>query len=238
MSIFHAQTWVTLVILTLLEIVLGIDNLVFITIASSRLPLKRQPYARKLGLSLAVITRLLLLAFAFWLIKLVHPLFYVGDFGVSARDLLLIIGGLFLIYTAIKELVHDIRREKESKMVQAPTSFFKVICIIMVFDILFSLDSVITAVGVANEYWIMATAIIIAIIFMIFSSDFVAHLIRTYWRIRLLALCFLILVGIILLLHGLHFDVPKAYLFAALFFSIFVEIINSLYEKFKGKNKV
>jgi len=226
-------------LLVLLEIVLGVDNLIFITIVSNRLPENQQSIARRLGLGLAVISRLVLLAFAFWLIHLTEPLFHILTTGISARDLLLIIGGGFLIVTACKELLTDIFQKGSAKpLVHPGKTFLTVVIKIILFDILFSLDSVITAVGVASQYWVMALAIIVAVILMVVASDYLSRLIKIYWRIRMLALCFLILVGIMLLLHGCHIDVPRAYLYTALIFSIFVETINHLYEKFKEKKQI
>jgi predicted tellurium resistance membrane protein TerC len=235
MDVLWVHIFVTFLLLTALEIVLGIDNLVFITIVSNKLPEKQQPTARRLGLGLAVITRLVLLAFAFWLVGLTEPLFHLDRFGVSARDLLLFVGGGFLIYTAAKELWESII-PTDALSIAPGKRFTTVIVKIMLFDMLFSLDSVITAVGVAKEYWVMAAAIIVAVILMIIASDFLSHLIKTYWRIRLLALCFLVLIGIVLMLQSLHLEVAKSYLFVALTFSIFTEIISRLYERAQVKN--
>lgn len=233
-----SHTLLSLLILIVLELVLGVDNLVFITITSQRLPEAQQSLARRLGLTVAVVSRLVLLAFAFWLVKLIQPIFHIGDHGVSIRDLILFFGGVFLIYTAVKELWVDVRGDHLSVAVGgASRSFLGVIIKIMLFDILFSLDSVITAVGVANEYWVMALAIIIAVIGMIILSDKLAYLIKHFWRIRLLALCFLVLVGLMLIFHGLEIEFAKSYIYVALFFSIFVEVINSLYEKVRARRQ-
>lgn len=230
-----ADVFLTLLLLIVLELVLGVDNIVVITLISQRLPLKRQALARRVGLGFAIITRLILLAFAFALIKLVQPIFHLGDHPVSIRDLLLFFGGLFLLFTAIKELAHDIRGKKAEPVVSAARTFWVAIFKIIAFDILFSLDSVITAVGVAKDYWVMAVAIIVAVLMMILASDILAYLIKTFWRIRLLALCFLGLVSFLLLSESVHLGFDRTYLYVALLFSIFVEAVNSLHEKFNSK---
>lgn len=222
---------VSLLTLTILELVLGIDNLIFIAVISNRLPLRKQKFARRVGLSMALITRLLLLASAFWIVRLNKPLFYLFSFGVSGRDLFLFLGGLFLIYKGTQEMHAEFSTHDEKEAVRKTISAVGVIIQIMFLDIIFSLDTVITAVGMTDNFWIMATAIIIAIIGMIFVSEPLAAFIKKYPTVRMLAFSFLLMVGMVLVADGLHFHVPRGYLYFAVAFSIFVEAMNILLRK-------
>lgn len=216
----------SLLTLTALEIVLGIDNLVFISIMSNRLPAHQQSSARRTGLALAVITRLLLLASITWLAGVTAPLFTISDHPVSLRDLILLGGGLFLLAKGTTE-IHTTVEGVEEEMRQAKAaSFTSVIVQIMILDIVFSLDSVITAVGMAQQLWVMATAILIAVGIMIFAADSISRFIHEHLSVKMLALSFLILVGAVLIADGLGFHVPKGYLYFAIAFSIGVEILN------------
>ena len=169
----------TLLILIGLEIILGLDNLIYISIVVSRLPVRRQPHARRIGLALAMISRLVLLWFAFWLSTLVTPLFSVLNHPFSARDLVFLIGGLFLFVNSIKEF-HATFKTVEEVAKEASAKFHWAILNIMIFDIIFSLDSVITAIGIAKDFWIMATAIIVAVLFMLFAVNWVGRIVDAY----------------------------------------------------------
>ncbi|MBK8182467.1 MAG: TerC family protein [Candidatus Competibacteraceae bacterium] len=216
----------SLVTLTTLEIVLGIDNLVFISIMSNRLPAHQQATARRTGLALAVITRLLLLASITWLAGVTAPLFTVFDHSVSLRDLILLGGGLFLLAKGTTE-IHATVDGVEGEMREAKaTSFTSVVSQIMILDIVFSLDSVITAVGMAQQLWVMATAILIAVGIMIFAAEPISRFIEEHVSVKMLALSFLILVGVVLVADGMGFHVPKGYLYFAIAFSMGVEILN------------
>ena len=216
----------SLVTLTTLEIVLGIDNLVFISIMSNRLPAHQQATARRTGLALAVITRLLLLASITWLAGVTAPLFTVFDHSVSLRDLILLGGGLFLLAKGTTE-IHATVDGVEGEMREAKaTSFTSVVSQIMILDIVFSLDSVITAVGMAQQLWVMATAILIAVGIMIFAAEPISRFIEEHVSVKMLALRFLILVGVVLVADGMGFHVPKGYLYFAIAFSMGVEILN------------
>lgn len=217
---------VSLLSLTLLEIVLGIDNLVFLAITSSRLPREQQRSARRIGLALAWITRLLLLASAVWLTKLSNPLFTIDSFSVSIRDLFLFVGGLFLLYKAVQEIHFEMEEKDIESAPKKYSSFSLVITQIAILDIIFSLDSVLTAVGLTNHYWIMALAISIAILTMIFSSEVLTKFIEQHPTIKMLALSFLILIGVVLIAEGIHFHIPRGYIYFSIFFAILVESLN------------
>ena len=220
------QVWASLVTLTALEIVLGIDNLVFIAIVAGRLPPQRQNAARQVGLSLALITRLALLASITWIIGLTQPVFAIVGQPVSWRDIVLIAGGLFLLYKGTKEIHQRLEGEEQEKARIGRTSFTGVIVQIMVLDIVFSLDSVITAVGMANTLWVMATAIIIAVVIMLLASRPLAEFVERHPTVKMLALSFLLLIGMTLIADGAGFHVPKGYIYAAIGFSVLVEALN------------
>jgi len=229
------QTWASLLTLTLLEIVLGIDNIVFIALISSRLPKSQQKSARRVGLALALITRLLLLATINWLTKLTTPLFSIMGEAFSGRDLILIGGGLFLLAKSTSEIHMDMAdNEDEVFNTKRRAVFLSVITQIMFLDIIFSLDSVITAVGMAQEFIIMAIAIVIAVLVMLFASEPINRIINKYPSLKMLALSFLLLVGVVLIADGFDFHVPRGYLYFAIAFSLFVETINIM----AGRRKV
>ena len=217
---------ISLLTLTALEIVLGIDNLIFISIMSNRLPAEQRSRARRTGLALAVITRLLLLASIAWLAGVTTPLFTAFDHPVSLRDLVLLGGGLFLLAKGTTEIHATVDGVEQELRDLKPASFASVIVQIIILDIVFSLDSVITAVGMAQQLSVMATAIIIAVIIMLFAADPISRFIHENLSIKMLALSFLILVGAFLVADGLGFHVPKAYLYFAIAFSVGVETLN------------
>jgi predicted tellurium resistance membrane protein TerC len=225
------QIWASLVTLTALEIVLGIDNLVFIAILVGRLPENRRDSARRLGLALAVISRLALLASIAWIIGLTTPLFELFEHGFSWRDIILIAGGLFLLYKGTREIHERIEGGDEGGHLgptRAAASFGGIIAQIMVLDIVFSLDSVITAVGMANELWVMAAAVIIAVLIMLAASGPLSEFIERHPTIKMLALSFLLLIGTTLIADGVGFHVPKGYIYAAIAFSVMVEALNQI----------
>ena len=223
---FTFEMLASLLTLTALEIVLGIDNLVFISIMSNRLPVEQQSSARRTGLALAVITRLLLLASIAWLAGVTTPLFSVFDHPVSLRDLILVGGGLFLLAKGTTEIHTTVEGVEEEISHAKATSFVSVIIQIMILDIVFSLDSVITAVGMAQQLSVMAAAIIIAVIVMLFAADPLSRFIHEHVSVKMLALSFLILVGTALIADGVGFHVPKGYLYFAIAFSVGVEALN------------
>jgi len=223
------QVWASLVTLTALEIVLGIDNLLFIAIVAGRLPTERQNRARQVGLALALITRLALLASIVWIIGLTRPLFDLFGRPVSWRDIVLIAGGLFLLYKGTREIHEGLEGDAPSEGAEGVrASFAGVVAQIMLLDIVFSLDSVITAVGMANSLWVMATAIVIAVGIMLAASRPLADFVGRHPTVKMLALSFLLLIGMTLIADGAGFEVPKGYIYAAIGFSVTVEALNQL----------
>jgi predicted tellurium resistance membrane protein TerC len=221
------QIWASLLTLTALEIVLGVDNIVFIAVLAGRLPREQQDRARKLGLALALVTRLLLLASITWIIGLTQPLVTLFGHVISWRDIILAAGGMFLLYKGTRE-IHE-RLEGEHAGAQSgrgKATLSRVVIQIMVLDIVFSLDSVITAVGMADSYWVMAAAIIIAVILMLVISKALADFVDRHPTVKMLALSFLLLIGMTLIADGAGFHVPKGYIYAAIGFSVVVEMLN------------
>lgn len=229
------QALIALLTLTVLEIVLGIDNIIFISILSGKLPKEEQKKGRLLGLSLAMITRILLLFSISLIVKLTEPFFTVFELGISGRDLILILGGLFLLAKSTMEIHSKLEGEEEHHDVKAKVSFWGVIIQILLLDIVFSLDSVITAVGMANELAVMVIAVIIAVIFMMFFSGSISDFVENHPTIKILALSFLLLIGFSLIAEGLHQHIPKGYIYFAMAFSVFVEMINLRMRKKKSK---
>jgi predicted tellurium resistance membrane protein TerC len=221
------QIWISLVTLIALEIVLGIDNLLFIAILANRLPEERRAAARKVGLALALVTRLMLLAVLAWIVGLTKPIATIGGFELSWRDVILIGGGLFLMAKATREIHAEVEGEEDEKGPQgAARAFAAVVAQIAVIDIVFSLDSVITAVGMADDLWVMVVAVMTAMAVMLVASTPLAHFITAHPTVKMLALSFLILIGVVLIADGMHFHIPKGYVYFALFFSVMVEALN------------
>lgn len=235
----NPEIWISLLTLTVLEIVLGIDNIVFISILAGKLPQNQQSKARSLGLGLAMITRVLLLLSLNWMMQLTTPIFNMGEwigvtnkellerFAISGRDLILLIGGLFLIYKSTTEIHEKLEGEEEGTgKTRKKLSFSAVIIQILLLDIVFSLDSVITAVGMASHIWVMITAVIIAVIVMMFSSNSISHFVNHHPTVKMLALSFLLLIGVSLLAEGFEQHIPKGYIYFAMAFSVLVEALN------------
>jgi predicted tellurium resistance membrane protein TerC len=222
------EIWASLITLMALEIVLGIDNLVFISILAGRLPLEQQAKARKVGLAMALITRLMLLATLAWIVTLTQPFITLWKFELSWRDIILIAGGLFLLYKATHEIHEEVEGDVEDKGPgRTGTTFMAVVTQIAIIDIIFSLDSVITAVGMADQLWVMVIAVIAAVVVMLIASDALANFISAHPTVKMLALSFLILIGVVLVAEGLHFHIPKGYVYFALAFSVLVEGLNT-----------
>lgn len=231
-SLTFSNVLISLLTLTVLEIILGVDNLVFISIISSRLPQDQQKSGRRVGLLFAWVTRLLLLAMAVWLIHLTTPLFTLFSTAFSFRDLFFLLGGLFLLIKATQEIHLELESIEENQSTRQYSRFGHVIMQIALLDIIFSLDSVITAVGLTSHFWVMAIAISIAILLMIFASEPLSRFIMEHPTIKMLALSFLILIGMVLIAEGLHFHIPRGYLYFAVCFSLLVEALN-LYRRKK-----
>lgn len=221
------QAWLALVTLTALEIVLGIDNIIFISILTGKLPEHQRNKAQKIGLALAMITRLMLLFSLSWIMKLTAPFFSVFGHGVSGRDLILLVGGLFLLAKSTME-IHDKLEGEEHAAGEGKSvvSFNSVIVQIMLLDIVFSLDSVITAVGMASQLAVMSLAVILAVGVMLFFASSVSAFVDRHPTIKVLALSFLLLIGVSLIADGMAFHIPKGYIYFAMAFSVFVEMIN------------
>jgi len=222
------QTWLAFITLSLLEIVLGIDNIIFISILVGRLPAARQEAARITGLALAMVTRVALLFSIVWLTRLVRPLFHVGDQDVSGRDLILLIGGLFLLAKSVLEIHHTLEgaARQTARANQVYASFTMIVMQIGAIDVVFSLDSVFTAVGLARDLVIMVAAIIVSIRVMMWISRSISAFIERYPTIKMLALAFLILIGAALVAEAVHFEIPKGYIYFAMCFAIVVELVN------------
>ncbi len=222
------QTWISLLTLTALEIVLGIDNLIFVAILSGRLPESQQATARRIGLGLALIMRLALLASLSWLIGLVEPVFSLFGHGFSWRDLILIGGGLFLLYKGTTEIHHRVEGEDDAHAGAAPARFWPVIAQIIGLDLVFSLDSVITAVGMVDELSIMVTAVVIAVVLMLVAAGPLSGFVQRHPTVKMLALAFLLMIALVLLADGFGAHIPKGYVYAAMGFSVVVEALNQM----------
>lgn len=232
--ITNPESLMALLTLTVLEIVLGIDNIIFISILSGKLPNEQQNKARLTGLALAMIMRILLLFSIVWIMKLTIPLFSVFEHEISGRDIILIAGGLFLIGKSTFEIHDKLEGTEHSSAGKTVNSFTNVIVQILLLDIIFSLDSVITAVGMANELIIMILAVVIAVGVMMVSAKSISNFVEKHPTIKMLALAFLLLIGVSLIAEGLEQHIPKGYIYFAMAFSVFVEMLNL---KLKSKSK-
>jgi predicted tellurium resistance membrane protein TerC len=223
-----AQGLVSLVTLFFLELVLGIDNIIFIAILCGYLPTKdQQKRARFIGLMMAMVVRIILLLTISWIAQLVHPLFMIGDFGVSGRDIILFSGGVFLVIKTISELYHKFKiADHEEAAKSRQMTMTQAIIQITLIDIVFSFDSIITAVGLSNEIPIMVVAVVLSMIAMLMFAPYVSDFISKYPTIKILALVFLILIGAILIIEGLHMHFDKTYAYVAMAFALVVEIVN------------
>lgn len=220
------QLWIAFATLTVLELVLGIDNVIFISILSGKLPAEQQPRARYIGLTLALAMRVVLLFSLSWIIGLTAPLFNVFGQDVSGRDLVLLVGGLFLIGKSTHEIHGSLEGEDGHAVKKVYASFASVIIQITLLDIVFSLDSVITAVGMVDNIWIMIAAVVISIVAMMMFAGPIGAFVQRHPTIKMLALSFLLLIGVTLIAEGLHQHIPKGYIYFAMAFSVLVEILN------------
>lgn len=224
--IYDPQAWLALVTLTALEIVLGIDNIVFISIVVGRLPEARRQRARVIGLALAMGTRILLLVSLFWIMRLTAPLFEVLGAEISGRDLILIGGGLFLLWKSTMEIHQALEGPEERAAGHAAAGFAAVLVQIALLDIVFSLDSVITAVGMAQHLEVMILAIVIAVGVMMFAAAPIGRFVDGHPTIKMLALSFLVLIGVALIAEGLDLHIPKGYIYFAMGYAVIVEMLN------------
>jgi predicted tellurium resistance membrane protein TerC len=238
----NPEIWIALITLTVLEIVLGIDNIIFISIVASKLPKEQQPRARRLGLLLAMGTRILLLLFLSWLVHLTKPLFVVPiwEKAFSGRDLILFSGGLFLLYKSTHEIHEKVEGDEAQAVAHATeaTSFGRVLISIAILDIVFSLDSVITAVGMVEDVPVMVAAIVIAVGAMVLAADSISDFVDEHPTVKMLALSFLLLIGLSLVGEGLGHHIPKAYIYFSMAFSAFVEFLNLRSKKKGGPERI
>lgn len=230
------ETWIAIVTLTFLEIVLGVDNIIFISIISNKLPKENQQKARTIGLSLAIIIRVLMLLGISWLIHFTKPLFTIFEHGFSGRDIILFLGGLFLLAKSTSEIHHKVTHDEEGqKNVKGGLTVNSAIFQIVLLDMVFSFDSILTAVGLTSHVILMIIAVVISMIIMIIYSGKIADFIAKFPTLQMLALSFLILIGFMLVLEGFHIHVPKGYIYFAVFFSLMVEYLNIKIRDRKGK---
>ena len=229
------QSWIAFLTLLLLEVVLGIDNVVFISILAGKLPTEQRSRARYIGLGLAMFLRIALLLSLSWIIRLTDPLFSIMSHAISGRDLILLGGGLFLIAKSTHEIHNKLEGEEGATAAGAAVSFTGVIIQILLLDIVFSLDSVITAVGMVEDTSIMISAIVMAVIFMMVFAGPVSNFVERHPTVKMLALSFLLLIGVTLVAEGWGLHIPKGYIYFAMAFSIFVEMLNLRLGRGKGK---
>lgn len=227
MEIFlQPESWLALLTLTLLEIVLGVDNVIFISIVTNKLPEDQQERARITGLALALLFRIALLFGISFIIHLTAPIFTIGSFDFSWRDLILSLGGLFLIAKSTSEINHKMESEHSERKSKSVNTFSYAIFQIILLDVIFSFDSILTAVGLTEKVILMITAVIISMIVMMLFANKVAAVIKKHPSLEILALSFLILIGFMLMIDALHYHVPKGYIYFAVFYSLFVQLLN------------
>ena len=225
-SLSDPQIWIALATLTFLEIVLGVDNIIFISILSGKLRVEEQARARRLGLLAAMLMRIGLLFSLAWIIKLTAPLFTILGEEISGRDMILILGGLFLMGKSVYEIHDKLEGEEGHASAKVAASFASVIFQIMLLDIVFSLDSVITAVGMVDVLWVMVLAVVISVGIMMLSAEPISAFVQKHPTVKMLALSFLLLIGMSLIAEGFEHHIPKGYIYFAMGFSVFVEMIN------------
>ncbi|MBM4425457.1 MAG: TerC family protein [Chloroflexi bacterium] len=222
----NPEIWIALVTLTTLEVVLGIDNVIFISILAGKLPESQQVRARQVGLALALLTRIALLASLAWIVSLTEPLFTIVELKITGRDLILLGGGVFLLAKATREIHDKLEGTAGHAGAKVAPSFASVIVQILLLDVVFSLDSVITAVGMVQEIGVMVAAVVIAVIIMLISAGPISSFVNRHPTVKMLALSFLLLIGFTLVVEGLHQHIPKGYIYFAMGFSVLVEMLN------------
>lgn len=220
------QIWIAFLTLVALELVLGVDNVIFISILAGKLPHQQQSKARRTGIAMAVISRILLLLSLSWIIGLTDPIFTILNFHVSGRDLILLAGGLFLMGKATMEIHQKLEGVEGHSSTKVKATFWNVILQVMLLDVVFSLDSVITAVGMVDHVAVMIAAVIVAAIGMVLSADALSNFVDGHPTVKMLALSFLLLIGFTLIVESLHQHIPKGYIYFAMGFSVFVEMLN------------
>ena len=217
---------IPLLSLIALEVILGIDNIIFISILADKLADSQRSKLRFWGIGLAMVMRLLLLAFVAWILKLDQTLFTLFDTDFSGKGLILILGGLFLIYKSTKEIYHKTEiANEDTPNVPSNSSFKRLLSEVIVLDLVFSIDSIITAVGMVQELWVMYTAVIVTVIIMLFASKPISEFIRKHPSFKILALCFLMMIGVSLIAEGFHFEIPKGYIYFSMAFAFLVDVV-------------
>ncbi|MBP9932079.1 MAG: TerC family protein [Chitinophagaceae bacterium] len=217
---------IPLISLIALEVILGIDNIIFISILADKLPEQQRNKLRYWGIGLAMVMRLGLLAFISWILKLDQTLFVLFEKEFTGKGLILILGGLFLLYKSTKEIYHKTElHQKDTPVVPQKSTFAKLLAEVIVLDLVFSIDSIITAVGMVQELWVMYTAVILTVVIMLFASKPISGFISKHPSFKILALCFLMMIGVALLAEGLHFEIPKGYIYFSMAFAFLVDII-------------
>jgi len=234
--LFNLQAWIAFLTLTGLELVLGIDNIVFISVLVDRLPGQRRDFARRIGLFLAMFMRIALLLVLSWIVGLTAPLFSVFGNQISGRDLILIAGGLFLLWKATKEIYHLVEGPKGGTTLPVRTMFAAVVLQIAIIDLVFSLDSIVTAVGMVDQVAVMIAAVIASVVLMIVFAGGIGRVIASHPSIKMLALAFLFVVGVVLIADGFEHHVPKGYVYFAMAFSVAVESLNIRMRKAGGRS--
>jgi predicted tellurium resistance membrane protein TerC len=220
------ESIIPLLSLIALEVILGIDNIIFISILAEKLPENQRAKLRYAGLGLAMAMRLCLLAFISWILKLDKTLFTIFNINFSGKGLILIIGGLFLIYKSTKEIYHKTEVNSSDTQKEYPKiSFYRLLTEVIILDVVFSVDSIITAVGMVNQLWVMYAAVIVTVLIMLFASKPISEFIRKHPSFKILALCFLMMIGVSLIAEGLHFEIPKGYIYFSMAFAFLVDII-------------
>lgn len=228
----HPAAWVSLATLTFLEIVLGIDNIIFISLITQSLPEEQRKSARYTGLMLALVLRITMLMLIGWIMGLTYPLFTVLDHEVTGRSLILLLGGIFLIYKSTNEIHHKVAKTEEEQTKSAKgAAYFSILIQIALLDLVFSFDSILTAIGLAKEVIIMVIAVIISILVMMIFTEPVGKLITKYPTLQILALSFLIMIGVTLIMEGLHFEIDKKIVYVSVLFSLSVEMLNIRFRK-------
>ena len=221
-----SEAIIPLLSLISLEVILGIDNIIFISILADKLPDEQRSKLRLWGIGLAMVMRLLLLGFITWILKLDQTLFNLFDTDFSGKGLILIFGGLFLIYKSTKEIYHKTEIDIENKPnIPKNSSFKRLLSEVILLDLVFSIDSIITAVGMVQELWVMYTAVIVTVFIMLFASKPICEFIRKHPSFKILALCFLMMIGVSLLAEGFHFEIPKGYIYFSMTFAFLVDVI-------------
>lgn len=217
---------VPLLSLIALEVILGIDNIIFISILADKLPESQRNKLRYWGIGLAMVMRLILLGIISWILKLDQTLFTVVDKDISGKGLILIAGGLFLVYKSTKEIYHKTEEDSDKPLNEpAKSSFSKLLSEVIILDLVFSIDSIITAVGMVQQLWVMYTAVVVTVLIMLIASKPISEFIRKHPSFKILALCFLMMIGVSLLAEGLHFEIPKGYIYFSMAFAFLVDII-------------